>query len=157
MAEVGSLAHPPGSKLIIVEIGEQKFAMDIMAVREIRGWTASTPLPHAPDYVHGMINLRGVVLPVVDLGMRLGIATTPPDSSSVVVVVHIADQPVGLRVNTVCDIMTVAENMVQATPAIGAAQVGEFVAGVMTTDAGIITLLSLDLILPQDAIVADAA
>ena len=52
--------------------GEQDFGADIMCIREIRGWTETTPLPHAPDYVRGVINLRGVVLPVVDLKARLG-------------------------------------------------------------------------------------
>ncbi len=147
----------PGSKLIIVEIGGQQFAMDIMVVREIRGWTASTPLPHAPDYVHGMINLRGVVLPVVDLGLRLGQAATPPDGASVVVVAHIQDRPVGLRVNAVCDILTVTENMIQAPPDIGAGQAKDFVAGIITTDVGIVTLLSLAQVLPSEAVMHKAA
>ncbi len=50
-----------------------------MSVREIRGWAAATPLPHAPSYVRGMVNLRGVILPVVDLGSRLGLGDSQPD------------------------------------------------------------------------------
>ena len=61
-----------GSELICVSIGEHLYAIDIMQVREIRGWTASTPLPHAPPHVLGMINLRGSILPVIDLGSLLG-------------------------------------------------------------------------------------
>ena len=61
----------PGAELISVRIGDQAYAIDIMAVREIRGWTAATPLPHAPPHVLGMMNLRGAILPVIDLGARL--------------------------------------------------------------------------------------
>ena len=69
-----------GHELIIVEISRQKFAIDIMSVREIRGWTTSTPLPHAPAHVLGMINLRGAILPVVDLGARLGRGASVPSA-----------------------------------------------------------------------------
>jgi len=138
-----------GSELITVQIGDQQFAIDIMSVREIRGWTATTPLPHAPAYVHGMIDLRGTVLPVVDLGSRLGLSSTQPDRSSVVVVAQINDRPVGLLVDAVCDIVLVTENMLQQTPDVGTAVVQDFVQGVMTTEDGIVTMLCLDQVLPS--------
>ena len=140
----------PGAELISVRIGGQQFALDIMAVREIRGWTVSTPVPHAPSYVMGMINLRGVVLAVVDLGARLGLGVCTPDSSSVVVVAHINGVPVGLLVDAVCDIIQVTEDMVQPPPGVGTDEVREFVQGIISTDDGIVTLLSLDQVLPTE-------
>ncbi|HEX5377261.1 MAG TPA: chemotaxis protein CheW [Phenylobacterium sp.] len=140
---------PVGAELIMVQIGDQQFAIDIMSVREIRGWTPSTPLPHAPHYVRGMINLRGLILPVVDLGSRLGLASTQPDSSSVVVVAEISGRQVGLLVDAVCDILLVTENMLQETPDVGASVIQDFVQGVMTTEDGIVTLLRLDEVLPN--------
>ncbi|MDO9430797.1 MAG: chemotaxis protein CheW [Pseudomonadota bacterium] len=136
------------AELISVRIGGQQFALDIMAVREIRGWSASTPVPHAPSYVVGMINLRGVVLAVVDLSARLGLGACQPDSSSVVVVAHINDVPVGLLVDAVCDIIAVTEDMVQPPPGVGTDEVREFVQGIISTDEGIVTLLCLDQVLP---------
>jgi purine-binding chemotaxis protein CheW len=137
-----------GAELISVRVGGQQFALDIMAVREIRGWTASTPVPHAPSYVVGMINLRGVVLAVVDLAARLGLGACQPDSSSVVVVAHINGVPVGLLVDAVCDIIAVTEDMVQPPPGVGTDEVREFVQGIISTEEGIVTLLSLDQVLP---------
>jgi purine-binding chemotaxis protein CheW len=139
---------PVGSELIMVQIGDQQFAIDIMSVREIRGWAPSTPLPHAPPYVHGMINLRGLILPVVDLGLRLGLASTQPDSASVVVVAEISGRQIGLLVDAVCDILLLTENMLQETPDVGAPIIQDFVQGVMTTDDGIVTLLCLNQVLP---------
>ncbi|MFN3522751.1 MAG: chemotaxis protein CheW [Phenylobacterium sp.] len=146
----GSEAALPaaGAELVTVAICGQHFAVDIMAVREIRGWTTSTPLPHAPSYVLGMINLRGAVLPVVDLGLRLGLQACARDSSSVVIVAHIGGRLVGLLVDEVCDILTVSENMLQQAPDVGAEGVEDFVRGVLTTDDGIVTLLTLDGVLP---------
>jgi len=146
--------HKGSSELISVRIGEQQFALDIMAVREIRGWTASTPLPHSPSYVMGMINLRGVVLAVIDLGARLGLSTRTPDSSSVIVVAHIDGVPVGLLVDAVCDIIQVSEDMVQPPPGVGANDVNEFVQGIISTDEGIVTLLRLDQVLPAERVAA---
>lgn len=143
-----------GSELVTVAIGGQHFAVDIMAVREIRGWTASTPLPHAPSYVLGMINLRGAVLPVIDLGARLGLAACARDSSSVVIVADIDGRQVGLLVDEVCDILTVSENMLQEAPDVGVEAVEEFVRGVLTTDEGIVTLLTLDGVLPAPSAIA---
>ena len=145
-----------GSELICVSIGEHLYAIDIMQVREIRGWTASTPLPHAPPHVLGMINLRGAILPVIDLGSLLGIGETAVSTSSVVMVAQIAENQVGLLVDAVCDILTVAENALQEPPNVGD-RVRDFVAGVMTTEQGIVTLLALDHVMPEGLPAAQAA
>ena len=137
-----------GAELICVSIGEHLYAIDIMQVREIRGWTASTPLPHAPPHVLGMINLRGSILPVIDLGSLLGIGVTAVVASSVVMLAQIGDNQVGLLVDAVCDILMVGENMLQEPPSVGD-RVRDFVAGVMTTEQGIVTLLRLDHVMPE--------
>jgi purine-binding chemotaxis protein CheW len=138
------------AELISVRIGEQLFALDIMAVREIRGWSASTPLPHAPDYVLGMINLRGAVLPVVDLAGLLGLARIAPDASSVVVVADIGGRAVGLLVDAVCDIITLQDGEMKPAPELGSDYAG-FVSGVITAADGIVTALNLDGALPPAA------
>jgi purine-binding chemotaxis protein CheW len=134
----------PGRELIIVEMAAQRFAIDVMRVREIRGWTASTRLPQSPEHVLGMINLRGSVLPVVDLSARLGLGGCEPNAASVVVVTEIRGQLVGLLVDAVCDILTLAEGMAQPPPAVGASETATFVKGVITSGEEIITLLALD-------------
>jgi purine-binding chemotaxis protein CheW len=136
-----------GAELISISLGENLFALDIMSVREIRGWSASTPLPHAPAHVLGMINLRGQILPVVELSALLGLGGSKPGPSSVVVVAQIGDQQVGLLVDAVCDIVTVQAGEMQAVPQVGAA-VGEYVSGILSTPDGIVSVLSLETVLP---------
>jgi purine-binding chemotaxis protein CheW len=137
-----------GGEIIVVEVCGQQLAIDIMHVREIRGWVASTRLPHAPTYVLGMVNLRGQVLPVIDFGARLGLGKTEPCTSSVVIVVEINGGLVGLLVDAVCDILTLSDDMLQPPPEVGDPKVREFVRGVVTVSDGIISLLSLDHVLP---------
>ena len=139
-----------GAEMIAVAVGDQKFAIDIMMVREIRGWSTSTPLPQAPAHVLGMINLRGAVLPVIDLGARLALGATTPTSSSVVVVVQgDRGQQVGLLVDAVCDILTVQKDAMQEVPEVGDSGLRRFLAGVMTIENEIVTLLSLDHVLGE--------
>jgi purine-binding chemotaxis protein CheW len=132
-----------GDELVTVAVGEQQFAIDIMSVREIRGWTRSTPLPNAAAHFLGMINLRGVILPVIDLRACLGLGATEVARSSVVVVVQSGERQVGLLVDGVCDILRVTDGLIQPPPDMGSDGAQDLVSGVMTTDQGIISLLAL--------------
>ncbi|MCG9914932.1 MAG: chemotaxis protein CheW [Phenylobacterium sp.] len=141
-------------ELITVVIGEQRFAIDIQLVREIRGWTSSTPLPNAPDYVLGVINLRGAVLPVLNLAARLGLPASEARSSSVVIVVDLVGRTVGLLVDAVSDIINVGEGEIQPAPVIGAASSKGLARGMITTEEGIITLIDMSGILPTPELAA---
>ena len=103
-------------ELISFRIGAQEFCVDIMAVREIRGWTAATALPQSPSFVRGVINLRGAVLPIVDLAARLGFENTDASDRHVIIVAQIGAQMVGLLVDAVSDILTVTDDAIQPTP-----------------------------------------
>ena len=89
---------PEASELIAFRIGDQEFCVNIMAVREIRGWSPVTPLPQSPDYVMGVINLRGVVLPIVNLAARLRMKPIEPDIRHVIIVAQVRSKVVGLLV-----------------------------------------------------------
>ena len=103
-------------ELIAFTIGDQEFCVEVMAVREIRGWTPATPLPHSPGYVRGVINLRGAVLPIMDMSHRLGMEPTDPSQRHVIIVIQIGKQLVGLLVDSVSDILTVPVSDIQPAP-----------------------------------------
>ena len=136
-------------ELIAFRIGEQEFCVDIMAVREIRGWTPATPLPRAPGFMKGVINLRGAVLPIIDLGARFGLRTSDPTARHVIMVAHIGGRMVGLLVDAVSDILQMSEASVQPTPDVASDQVKTFVKGIFSIDGRMISLIELDYILPQ--------
>jgi purine-binding chemotaxis protein CheW len=141
-----------GNQLLSVRIGDQEFAMSIMAIREIRGWIASTPLPHAPPYIKGMINLRGTVLAIIDLAVRLGLSSREPTAASVVVVVEMGDKVVGLLVDAVSDIITVTDDMRQMTPDTGEAVSRAYVESLIMINERIIGIISLASVMPHDPI-----
>jgi purine-binding chemotaxis protein CheW len=137
------------SELLSVRIGDQEFAMDIRSIREIRGWIASTHLPHAPSYIKGMINLRGTVLVVIDLAERLGLPPQEPNAASVVVVVEDGDKTAGLLVDAVCDIITVTDDMRQDIPETGSNNPREFIEGLIMLDSRIVGTLSIPALMPD--------
>lgn len=149
MSEANHHHGADSQELISFRIGQQEFCVDIMAVREIRGWTPATPLPQTPAFVRGVINLRGAVLPIVDLASRLGLGTAEPTARHVIIVVRIGEQMVGLLVDAVCDILTVTQDMLQPTPDVSCEQVKTFVKGIMAIEGRMISLISLDRVLPS--------
>ena len=137
-------------ELIAFRIADQEFCVDIMQVREIRGWTPATPLPRTPSYMKGVINLRGAVLPIVDLGARLGLTTSEPSARHVIMVVNVGGRTLGLLVEAVSDIINVSDDMVQPTPDVACDQVKTFVKGLFAIDGRMVSLISLDRVLPDN-------
>ena len=138
-----------GSREIVsFRLAEQDFCIDIMDIREIRGWTPPTPLPHAPDYVRGLINLRGSVLPIVDLSRRLGLSTADATSRDVIIVVMVDSNLIGLVVDGVSDILTVKHSDIQPTPSVGSDSSHGYVQGIMAIDDRMIRLLDLKRVFP---------
>lgn len=124
--------------------GQQEFGANIMTIREIRGWTETTPLPHAPDFVRGVINLRGVVLPVVDLKARLGRGLSEANPKDVIIVVKAGERTIGLLVDAVSDIMTVTAADIQPTPDLARDSQSAFVEGIAVIDQRMVTILSME-------------
>jgi len=136
-------------ELISFRIGEQEFCVDIMAVREIRGWTPATPLPQSPPFINGVINLRGAVLPIMDLAARLGFATAVTSARSVIIVVKVGERMIGLLVDAVSDILMITDDMVQVAPDVACDRVRSFVRGLISVDSRMISLIALDRLLPE--------
>lgn len=136
-------------ELLAFRVGDQEFCIDIMAVREIRGWTPTTRLPHAPGYVRGVVNLRGAVLPVIDLAARLGLPSTEPTAKHVIIVAEVGTQVIGMLVSAVCDILTLGETELQPTPDIAAGAARACLQGLLTTGDRMVGLLRLDQVLPE--------
>jgi purine-binding chemotaxis protein CheW len=136
-------------EFVAFRIGTQEFCIDIMSVREIRGWTPATPLPRAPHFVRGVINLRGAVLPVVDLAQRLELAAVQQTATQVIIVAQIGSRIVGLLVDAVSDILNIESGKIQPTPDVSSEVARSFVTGIIGIEDRMISLLSLDHILPN--------
>ena len=144
-------------KFIALRVNGLEFCVDINNVREIRGWTPATLLPRAPDYVRGVINLRGKVLLIIDLAARLGLAPVEPTATNVITVIDTNDEPVGLLVEAVSDILAVSDDDIQPTPNVGSVAAGEFVRGVLNYEGRMISLIAIDEVLGTTDTLRNAA
>ena len=136
-------------ELLSFRVGEQEYSVDIMSVREIRGWTRATPLPHSDPYVRGVINLRGAVLPIIDLSCRLGIGTTETTERNVIIVVQLEGQSIGLLVDAVSDILSIPRSDLQAPPDMLADAANSFVRALTVVEGRMLRILDLQSVYPQ--------
>jgi purine-binding chemotaxis protein CheW len=140
-------------ELLTFRCGGQAYAIDIMSVKEIRGWSDPTRMPHSPSYMIGMVNLRGTVLPVMDLAIRLGCAPTKDNSRNVIIIVQTSRGEHGLLVEAVSDIVQPTIDEMQELPKLqdDASCFGEalfFVGNEM------VQILSLDRVIPIESVKA---
>lgn len=132
-------------------LADEEYGVDIMKVQEIRGWDGATAIPNSPDYVLGVSNLRGMVVPIIDLRLRFKLANAEFTSSTVVVIVKVAseteERTVGLVVDAVSEVYNFPEEAIGATPDLGGAISTNFVKGLATMDEKMIILLDIDLLI----------
>jgi purine-binding chemotaxis protein CheW len=128
-------------EFISFSIGEEQYGVDIMAVREIKGWTEITHLPKQPDYVRGVLNLRGVMVPIIDLRCRFGQGKTEATPLHIVIVVQVEARLIGLLADRVLDILSFEANQVQPVPQIARSSRIDFLSGLVTIDGTMIALV----------------
>jgi purine-binding chemotaxis protein CheW len=138
-------------------IGDHHYCIDIMSVREIRNWTGVTELPNTPGYMRGVINLRGIIVPIIDLRARFGQGLIEPTPSHVVVVVAIGDRLHGLLVDSVSDILTVKREDIAAIPETAGQSQSPLLDGLITQGEQMLAIVALDRLLAISAEAVDQA
>jgi purine-binding chemotaxis protein CheW len=137
-------------ELITFGIAGQRFGIDIMAVREIRAWSPVTRLPRVPDYVAGVVNLRGAVLPVVDLAARLGWTPTEATPRNPIIVIEHEDQLRGLIVHEVADIVSIEHGSLQQPDTAGNEAITYFLQGIAPLGDDMVMVLDLDRLMTDE-------
>jgi purine-binding chemotaxis protein CheW len=141
------------TQFISFAIGDDQYGVDIMAVREIKGWTDITHLPKQPDYVRGVLNLRGAIVPIVDLRCRFGQGLTETTPLHIVIIVQIGGRQIGLIGDRVLDIVSVDVAQIQKVPRTAQGATSNFLSGLVTHDNTMIALIDLpNLLADQDAL-----
>lgn len=140
-------------------IDQDQYGVAIMSVREIKGWSGVKHLPKQPDYVRGVLNLRGVMVPIIDLRCRFGQGVTDASTMHVVIIVQIGERQVGLLADRVLDIVSFEGSKIQKVPKMGHAHQADFLSGLITIDDEMIALIDLDRLftLHIDVLVSEAA
>lgn len=136
-------------QLISFAIGDEQYGVDIMAVREIKGWTEIMPLPGQSEYVRGVLNLRGAIVPIVDLRCRFGQGLTKAGPLHICIIVQIGEKPIGLLADRVLDIVSLDASEIKPEPRVTQSQRVSFLSGLVTTETGMIALIDLPNLLAE--------
>lgn len=132
------------SQYISFLVGDRAYGVDIMRVREIKQWAPTTALPNQPSFTRGVLNLRGTIVPVHDLRARFGGAVTEATETHVIVIVRIGEQIVGVLVDAVSDILSVAADEILPVPSNHGDADTKALSGLVNTDTGMVALLDLE-------------
>lgn len=125
-------------------LGEERFAVEILKIQEIRPLTAITPIPNAPEHIRGVINLRGTIVPVFDLKLRFALKSAADSRFAIILVVTIGERVVGLIADAVPKVLTVQMEEIAPPPDFGQRVDISFVSGVLHRDKDLVLLLDLD-------------
>lgn len=143
-------------EIIAFRLHDQEFCVKTTTIREIRGWSPSTPIPHAPEDVIGVMNLRGTVIPIIDLARKLGMKSTVPSERSAIVVAEVHGISVGLVVDRVSDILTVDAQLIQPVPEMNISGGSRYSDGMIVQPSGMICFLNLECMFETGATMAVA-
>ena len=129
-------------------LSNEEYGVDILRVQEIRGWDGATAIPNAPDFVLGVVNLRGVVVPIFDLRKRFNLASAEFNDETVTVVVKVqhekGERTIGMVVDAVSDVYNIISDNINSAPEVGGSVSMEFIKGLATINDKMIILLNID-------------
>ncbi|MGE8280680.1 MAG: chemotaxis protein CheW [Stenotrophomonas sp.] len=140
-------AEGTGGEYLSFTLGNEHYGVDILKVQEIRGYDSVTRVPDAPDYIKGVINLRGTIVPVIDLRLKLRLDEARYDAFTVMIVLNVEDRVVGIVVDSVSDVIPLAAEQIRPTPEFGAAVDTRFISGIGTQDDRMLILLDIETLL----------
>jgi purine-binding chemotaxis protein CheW len=148
MEDKGEKDKDPQLEFVTLVAGGQSFCIEITQIREIRRWTPVTILPHSPSHVLGVINLRGAVIPIIDLAAKLGFPPIAPTERHVIIIVAIAERIVGLLVESVSEILGVRSSMVKETPRSSEDESVKAIEGIVPQEDDMTKIINLSSLLP---------
>lgn len=147
-------------QLLTFRLGAATYGVDILRVKEIRGWTPVTRIPHSPPHVLGVLNLRGAIVPVIDLRLRFDLPEAAFSPTTVVIVLSLltaaGQRDCGVVVDSVSDVVDVAPGAVKPAPSLKGASSQDFIGGIATIDEQMLILLNVDQLVTQDLQSGDA-
>jgi purine-binding chemotaxis protein CheW len=137
-------ADGSGREFLAFTLGKEEYGIDILKVQEIRGYEAVTRIANAPEFIKGVINLRGIIIPVVDMRIKFKLGEPVYDQFTVVIILNIKGRVVGMVVDSVSDVTTLTPDQIKPAPEMGTAFSTEFMIGLGTVEERMLILMDID-------------
>lgn len=149
-AENLSVIDPASHEFLAFKLGAEEYGIDILKVQEIRGYEAVTRIANAPDFIKGVVNLRGIIVPIVDMRIRFRLGEPSYDQFTVVIILNIAGRVVGMVVDSVSDVTTLSPAQIRPAPEMGTAFNTDYLIGLGTLDERMLILIDIDRLMSSD-------
>jgi purine-binding chemotaxis protein CheW len=146
-------------ELLTFTLGAESYGLDILKVQEIRGYEPPTRIANTPDFIKGVINLRGHIVPIVDLRVKLGLGEATFDASTVVIILNVLGRVVGVVVDGVSDVIAIESGAIQPAPEFGSVLDTQYIQGLATVEGQLLILVDIEKLMGSRdmALVAEAA
>jgi purine-binding chemotaxis protein CheW len=133
-----------GNEFLTFTLGKEEYGIDILKVQEIRGYDAVTAIANTPEFIKGVINLRGIIVPIVDMRIKFHLGKIEYDQFTVVIILNVANRVVGMVVDGVSDVITLNPDQIKAAPEFGSAIDTQYVMGLGTVDERMLILVDIE-------------
>ena len=140
----GHTVEIAGREFLAFTLGREEYGIDILKVQEIRGYEAVTRIANAPEFVKGVVNLRGIIVPIVDMRIKFNLGEPTYDQFTVVIILNIGGRVVGMVVDSVSDVITLSPEQVKPAPEMGTALNTDYLIGLGTLDERMLILVDID-------------
>lgn len=133
-----------GQEFLAFTLGKEEYGIDILKVQEIRGYETVTRIANAPDFIKGVVNLRGIIVPIVDMRIKFNLGEPTYDQFTVVIILNIGGRVVGMVVDSVSDVITLSPEQIKPAPEMGTALNTDYLIGLGTIDQRMLILVDID-------------
>jgi purine-binding chemotaxis protein CheW len=140
----GSDVNAAGSEFLTFRLGAEEYGIDILKVQEIRGWEPPTTIANAPAFIKGVINLRGAIVPIIDMRIKFNLEEAAYDSFTVVIILNVGGRVVGIVVDSVSDVITLAQEHMRDAPEFSGALDTDYITGLGTADDRMLILVDIE-------------
>ncbi len=136
-----------GNQYLTFNLNDETYAVEILKVQEIRGWSEPTQIPNAPNFIRGVMNLRGAIVPILDLHYRFNMNETEFTKNTVIIVVNVQDRTIGMVVDNVADVIDLNIESVKKSPDFGTSIDSSFIHGLSEVNNEMVIILNIDAML----------
>jgi purine-binding chemotaxis protein CheW len=140
----GSMASRMANEFLTFRLGEEEYGIEILKVQEIRGYDSITQIANAPEFIKGVVNLRGIIVPIIDMRIKFRLGNANYDQFTVVIILNVAGRVMGIVVDGVSDVISLEAEQMRPTPGFGSVIDTEYIMGLGTVDERMLILIDIE-------------
>lgn len=141
---IANTSGAAGGEYLTFTLGKEEYGMEILKVQEIRGYDAVTAIANTPSFIKGVVNLRGIIVPIIDLRIKFNLGNVDYNDTTVVIILNLSNRVVGVVVDSVSDVLTLTPDQIKAAPQLSTSLDTKYITGLGTIDQRMLILVDIE-------------